>query len=108
MRGIDYQALRKRIEIRAVLDLIGFKPTSKSRQQWRGPCPLHGSQATWSRTLSVNIPRGLFRCFKCHAGGNVLDLWSQYTGMGLYDATLDLCEKLGVAVPWVKPPRRRG
>jgi len=107
LRGIDYAAVRAAIDIRAVLDLIGFKPTSKRGEQWRGPCPLHGSQATWSRTFSVNVARGVYRCFKCGRGGNALDLWAEHTGQALYEATIDLCEQLGVAVPWVRPPRRR-
>jgi len=84
-----------------VLDLLGFATCVRSDSQLRGPCPLHGSASDKSRSFSVNLAKNAYRCFKCGSAGNQLDLWAASQNMTLYDATLDLCKRLGVEVPWI-------
>ena len=45
-------------------------------------------------TFSVHTKRNLFRCFRCGAGGNALDLWSTYRRITIYDAYLELLAML--------------
>ena len=99
--GIDYRALRERISIGQVLDVIGWTPTSGSGQQLRGPCPVHKSTRECSRTFAVDIERNLWYCHKCEKGGNQLDLYTTATGLPLYPAILELCDKLGTQLPWL-------
>jgi DNA primase len=96
---LDFAALRRQIAIGQVLDLIGWEPVSKYGVQLRGPCPIHKSQNPKSRSLSVNLEKHAFRCFRCSAKGNALDLWTAVTGARLYDAALDLCRGLGIEPP---------
>src|ERR1022692_1367072 len=42
-----------------------------------------------------------FQCFKCQAKGNQLDLWAAAMKKPLYDATVDLCQRLGRDIPWL-------
>lgn len=99
MPRIDFVQLRREVKIQQVLGLMQCEPVVCSSQNWRGPCPLHGSQSPTSRIFSVDLRRNLFRCFKCQAGGNQLDLWAQATGLPIYAASVELCGKLGIELP---------
>ena len=100
MSSIDFHAARQALSITEVLDLLGWRPTARRGVQARGPCPLHGSRSPRSRTFAVHLGRNLYHCFGCGAGGNALDLWAAHTRLPLYAAVLDLCQRLGRAVPW--------
>jgi hypothetical protein len=96
---LNYAAIRKRVSIRLVLELLAFKPTIQGYEQWRGRCPFcstSDSPADANAPFSVHITRNLFQCFRCHRYGNSLDLWVQISGLPLYAATLDLCHRLAI------------
>lgn len=93
-RGIDYRALRTAIDIADVLKLLGFVAVKTSGDQVRGPCPIHGSHTASSRVFSANLRKHAFRCFKCGAHGNQLELWAAATRQSLYAAAIDLCGRL--------------
>ena len=99
MPGIDYGRLRADIRVEQVLELIGFQATESAGDELRGPCPIHGSTSPTSRSFSANIRKQTYRCFKCGAGGNQLDLWIAVSKLPLHDAARDLCERLGIEVP---------
>lgn len=98
MPSIDLHAVRTQIPIQQVLDLLRFKPTARTGPRLRGPCPIHRSQPL-SRSFSVHLHKGRYRCFKCHSAGSQLDLWMAVTGLGLSAAAKDLCQRLGYPVP---------
>ena len=58
-----------------VLELIDYRPTSRRGHQLRGACPFHPPDRPRSRCFSVELKRGIFRCFTCGAQGNQLDQW---------------------------------
>lgn len=98
--GLDFVELKRLVTMRQVLfDVLGWQPTGDRGAQLRGPCPVHGSTTPGSRILSVHLEKNLFRCFKCDAGGNQLDLYAAVTGLPIYAACLELCEKLGFEPP---------
>lgn len=99
MPALDFQAVRGSVSLQQVLDLIGFEPTERRGDQWRGPCPIHGSTSRKSRSFSVNLGKNAFRCFQCGAAGNQLDLWTTLSKTDIHTATLALCEQLGLVVP---------
>jgi transposase len=100
-RGIDYRQLRTLVSIREVLELLSFRASAGTGEQVRGRCPLHGSTSPKSRVFSAHLAKNLFRCFKCQAAGNHLDLWAAATRQPLYQAALDLCNRLQRPVPWL-------
>jgi DNA primase len=100
--GVDFDVLRTQITMKQVLDQLGFQSTARSGHQLHGPCPVHGSTSTGSRTFSVNLESGRYYCHKCHSHGNPLELWAAVHQLGLYEAALDLCRALGRDVPWIK------
>lgn len=98
MSQLDYAAIRGRISIRRVLELLRYQPSERRGDQWRGPCPICSSGVTdvEQRCFSVHVGRHLFQCFRCRQSGNQLDLWAHLSGHSLYRATLDLCQRLGL------------
>ena len=107
MPGIDFRAARARLPLAGVLELLGFEPRSRRGGQVRGPCPVHRSRRSTSRSFAAHLGKGAWHCFVCGGGGNALDLWAAVTRQGLHAAVLDLCTRLGCAVPWLLPPARR-
>ena len=99
MPGIDYSRVRALIGIGQVLDLAGFVAAESSGGQVRGPCPVHRSASADSRSFSANLDKNTFRCFKCGAAGNQLDLWVAITQLPLHAAAVDLCSRLGIEPP---------
>jgi DNA primase len=106
MPGIDFAQLRAQVRLAQVLELVGFQAVTRRGPQWRGPCPVHGSSSPQSRSLSVNLERQCWHCFRCGAGGNALDLYAAVMRRPIYEAALELCARLHLPVPWRQPPPR--
>lgn len=85
-----------------VLELLGFVSHERSRDEVRGPCPVHGSKSPKSRGFSANLARNVYQCFRCGSAGNHLDLYAAATRQSLFAAAIDLCTRLGIDVPWIK------
>jgi putative transposase len=96
---IDFAAVRAVITIAQVLGLLSFTPAADHAGQQRGACPLHGSTHGTARCFSVNTQAHTFHCFKCGRSGNALDLWAQATQQSIYDAAVDLCQRLAIPLP---------
>lgn len=100
---IDLGQVRREVHLAVVLELLGWRARECSGEQARGPCPVHGSTSPRGRSFSAHLERNIWRCFRCEAGGNALDLWVKATGQGLYPAVLELYRRLGRDVPWLMP-----
>jgi len=110
MPGIHFSDVRARIALADVLALIGFVPCETSGDQVRGPCPVHHSATPSSRSFSANLRLNIYKCFKCGSCGNQLDLYATVTGLSVFEAAIELCEKLDREIPWMVkdtpiPPR---
>lgn len=70
MPGIDFARVRELVSMGDVLRLAGYDPAESMGDQLRGPCPIHGSTSSTSRSLSINLRKGAYQCFKCGAKGN--------------------------------------
>jgi len=102
MPGIDCRQLRADVSMAEVLQLLGVDILTRSGDQVRGPCPLHErSEYGKHRSFSANLAGNTFQCFKCGASGNHLDLWAKATKKSIYEAALDLCERLNKEPPWL-------
>jgi DNA primase len=58
--------------------------------QSRGRCPIHRGQG--NEAFHANLKRGIFHCFACGAGGNVLDFVASMEGGSIREAALRLQE----------------
>lgn len=101
MPGINFDIVREAISMQQVLGLLRFQSRNRSGDQWRGPCPVHGSRSPTSRSFSVNVTEGRYYCHACHSGGHQLELWAAVHHICLYDAALSLCHECGYPIPWV-------
>ena len=101
MPGVDFRWLRERIAMQDVLRLLQFEATVRRGDQWRGPCPVHGSRNPQSRSFSVNVRMGRYHCFRCGSRGNAWELWAAVHGVSTYAAAVELCQLLGLETPWV-------
>jgi len=102
MPGVDFNVLRTEITMEQVLNQLGFQPTSRSGNQLHGPCPVHGSTSSDSRTFSVNLESGRYYCHKCESHGNQLELWAAVNKLPIYEAAIDLCRALNREVPRIQ------
>ena len=100
MPGIDYQRLRQQLALRQVLDLLDFTATTRHGPQLRGPCPVHGAATPHSRSFAAHLDKQCWHCFRCGAGGNALDLYAAARQLPIYEAALELCQRLRLPTPW--------
>lgn len=108
MPGIDLAELRRQVRLSQVLELLGFQAVSRWGGQVRGPCLVHGSTRPRSRVFSAHLEKHIWHCFRCGASGNALDLWLAVTKQPVYAGALDLCRRLGLAVPWLPSMKGQG
>src|SRR5579859_4058172 len=101
MAGIQFQEVRSLVSMMQVLELLGFVAQEASGDEVRGACPVHGSTSPKSRSFSANVKKQAYRCFRCGSAGNHLDLYAAATHQSLYAAAVDLCQRVGCAVPWI-------
>ena len=101
MPGIDLKQVRREISIQQVLELLNFVPTAYEGSRLRGPCPIHGDSQPRSRVFSVHLGCHRYRCFHCHSAGTQLDLWATVHDLSIYAAAKDLCEHLGIPIPYL-------
>jgi hypothetical protein len=102
--AIDFAAVKDAITIAQVLTLLGFVARTDHAGQQRGACPLHGSTRGTARCFSVNTQAHTFHCFKCGRSGNALDLWAAPNRLSIYDAAIDLGQRLNIPLPRLQSP----
>ena len=111
MPGIHFATVRARIPLADVLKLIGFVPCESSRDR-SGPCPVPSVRHVLRAVaFSANLNRHIYKCFKCGAKGNQLDLYASVTGLSLFEAAIALCKQLDREIPWMqegKPSPEQG
>ena len=71
-KRVDFKALRQRMPIEHVLDMLGIR-LKKTGTQLRGPCPICSSDS--DRCFVVTPALNRFWCFgDCKSGGDVIEL----------------------------------
>lgn len=101
MPAVDFRVVRATVSMVEVLRLLDYPLPLAEVDRLRGPCPVHRSTSSKSRTFSVHLKQNVFHCFRCGAAGNHLDLYAAVTGLRLYQAAIMLCEQLGSPIPWL-------
>lgn len=86
---VSFAEIKSQVKLEEVLRSYGvdwLRPSGP--QQYRGPCPIHQGQGT--EAFHANLVRGVFHCFACGAGGNVLDFVAAMEGCSVREAALRL------------------
>jgi DNA primase len=100
MPAIDFAEVRRRVSMRQVLALLNFQPSHRRGSCLRGPCPIHHSTTSRSRVFWVDLSTHRYRCFRCGSAGRQIDLWAAVHDLPPNTAAEDLCNRLGLPVPW--------
>src|SRR5690554_4889437 len=86
-------------EIRAKADIVNiigqYIPLTKKGKNYVGLCPFHEDH---NPSLSVSPEKQIYKCFVCHAGGNVCTLCSEFEKMSLVAAVVKVGQEVNVNV----------
>ncbi|MHC5058768.1 MAG: CHC2 zinc finger domain-containing protein, partial [Planctomycetota bacterium] len=95
--GPDAKDIKARIDLVGYLASLGIeiKPVGAGGE-YRGLCPFHADDAP---SLQVNRRRGLWHCFGCGAGGDVISFVMKREGVGFREALEILAGPAGLGGP---------
>ncbi len=86
---VSFGEIKRRITLDQVLRSYQVAGLRRSGvDQYRGRCPIHGGEGR--EAFHANLQRGIFHCFACGAGGNVLDFVAAMEGSSIREAALHL------------------
>lgn len=87
------QEVRERASI---LDVVAdYVNLRKAGANYQGLCPFHGEKTP---SFNVNPGRGIFHCFGCGVGGNVISFIMKVEGLAFPDAVKFLAKRVGVVI----------
>jgi len=78
--------------VEVISDYISLK---KSGANFQGLCPFHGEKTP---SFNVNPGRGIFHCFGCGVGGNVVTFVMKMEGISFPEAVKLLAKRVGVEI----------
>ena len=77
-------------------ELIGqHVQLTQSGNEWRGRCPFHADN---NDSFYVNTEKGLYHCFGCKAGGNVIDFVMATENLDFMEAMETLAGRYGIEI----------
>ena len=79
----------------AYFDNAGRKVQPKGPDKAVACCPFHDDKHP---SMSIDVKRGLWKCFVCDIGGTVIDAHMRITGATVKDAMFDLAEKRNIPI----------
>ena len=71
-------------------------PLRRSGVAWKGLCPFHGEKTP---SFQVNGDKGVFHCFGCGVGGDVIKFVELYDKVTFPEAVRQLAARVGLTVP---------
>ncbi len=79
------------------LEVVGDHVRLSQRgRRWIGLCPFHEEKTP---SFSVDPERGLYYCFGCHAGGDLIDFVMRAEKRTFPEAVSQLARRFGIALP---------
>lgn len=80
-----------------IVDLIGKEVTlSRAGANMKGLCPFHDDHHP---TMMVSPAKGIYKCFACGAGGNVIDFFKRHENLSYPEAVRLVGQKVGIEIP---------
>ena len=87
-------------ELRAAADIVSVigehTKLKKAGRSWKGLCPFHNERTP---SFTVDREKGLYHCFGCGAGGDVIHFVRQMDRLDFPEAVEALASRFGVTVP---------
>jgi len=94
---IPDEKVREVRERAPILEVISeYMSLKRSGGNYQGLCPFHGEKTP---SFNVNPARGIFHCFGCGAGGNVVSFVMRMEGLSFPQAVKFLAKRVGVEIP---------
>lgn len=94
---IPDEKVREVRERASILEVISdYMSLRKSGANYQGLCPFHGEKTP---SFNVNPARGIFHCFGCGTGGNVVTFVMRMEGLSFPQAVKFLAKRVGVDIP---------
>lgn len=63
---------------------------------WKGPCPFHHET---DASFTISPEKGIFYCFGCHAGGDVIAFLAKAENIAPYEAVQQLIDRYKISIP---------
>src|SRR5688572_5579527 len=80
-----------------IVQIIGqYVPLKRAGARYLGLCPFHHDR---SPSLNVTPQMGIYKCFACGAGGDVLKFVQEYEKLDFIDALRAVAARAGIAIP---------
>ncbi|HTR03812.1 MAG TPA: DNA primase [Thermoanaerobaculia bacterium] len=87
-------------ELRSAADIVAVigdhTALKKAGRSWKGLCPFHNERTP---SFTVDRDKGLYHCFGCGAGGDVIRFVREIDRLDFPDAVEALAARFGVAIP---------
>src|SRR6516225_11394053 len=97
MIDITDQVLAELRSAADIVDVISDHTTlKKAGRSWKGLCPFHNERTP---SFTVDRDKGLYHCFGCGAGGDVIHFVRQIDRLDFPEAVEALAERFGVTIP---------
>jgi len=102
---LDPQIISRVRDASDIVEIVGDEvKLRRAGRRWQGLCPFHDEKTP---SFSVNPERGLYYCFGCHAGGDVIDFVMRLESLSFPEAVERLARRFGVHLPAPSPEARR-
>jgi DNA primase len=88
------EEVRSRNDIRDIVSR--YVPLKVKGDRFWGLCPFHGEKTP---SFSVHPDRGMYYCFGCHSGGNVIHFIMNIEKMNFPESVRFLAERAGLTLP---------
>lgn len=80
-----------------IVQIIGeHVQLKKAGRNYLGLCPFHNERTP---SFNVNAERGMFKCFGCGKGGNVITFLQEHQHLSFPDAVRQLATRLNIVIP---------
>jgi DNA primase len=94
-------------ELKSHLDIVQVvqerMPLRRSGVEWKGLCPFHGEKTP---SFGVNGDKGVFHCFGCGVGGDVIKFVELYDKVNFTEAVRLLASRAGLTIPETEDSRQ--
>jgi transposase len=107
---IDFAFIREQVTIRQALEHLGYLHRLRAeRGELRGPCPIHSSENSKSRSFAANLDKNVFSCHNaaCGQAGNVIDFWAAVHKLPIYEAACHLADVFHIPTTRTQPTEKR-
>src|SRR5690606_377002 len=80
-----------------IVAVVGqYVPLKRIGSRWAGVCPFHNDRHP---SMNVNPRLGIYKCFACGAGGDVIKFVQEFEKLGFVEALREVAAKAGIAIP---------